>query len=778
MSTDAELGIDDKLRQAFAHRDAGELGTAETLFKDVLKIDPQNASAQKGLHKLRKGGKRPAQKKSPAKKRKARPTKKPDPVATHTSPADRDLNELAALYSRGQLEAAEKTARKLIKKHPRHVALYNTLGLILGRQGRNADAVSCLKRAVTLDAGNAAVHRILGDTLKRLDHLDEAAESYRRALALEPDSAKTHYALGLVLKQAGNYDDAVASYRRALAIKPQFAEAHNNLGSALLVSGRNREAFDSCAHALALKPDTWQALVNFAEAARHLRDLEPSDAIRGLLVRCFESPRVDSDAVVSSSQMILKSDLAADLSSGSLALTRVCELDRATGGLLLAHLRNGLITDGELEHFLGRIRSFCLHNIGAIQKDAAAAAACCSLLEALAHEAFLNEYVWSVDAEEDGLVDRLEARVLEALAGDRSPGDLDLCLLGSYRPLRALEPVSNWARRDVATAAPSLGRLLERTIIQPMLEVEIRERIDRLTGVDDAVSVSVRSQYEENPYPRWDTISVTSPVSYTRLVLNDIQPNRPVLEIANATPNVLIAGCGSGRQPVGNALVCPAANLLAVDLSRTSLAFAQRKATELGVENIRFAQADILKLGSLEDRFDIIECSGVLHHMAEPDAGLSVLLNLLKPGGLLNIGLYSAIARAHISRVRQYIKDNDYQPSLDGIRRFRGHARSSKHADFEVVSQSRDYYTTSAIRDLLFHVQEHVFTVPQLQEMMEANDLEFLGFMFPDPEIKQNYLKRFPDDPNCLNLGNWHLFEQENPFTFIKMYQFWCRKLP
>jgi ubiquinone/menaquinone biosynthesis C-methylase UbiE len=79
---------------------------------------------------------------------------------------------------------------------------------------------------------------------------------------------------------------------------------------------------------------------------------------------------------------------------------------------------------------------------------------------------------------------------------------------------------------------------------------------------------------------------------------------------------VLIAGCGTGKQPIVSAIGYRNSDVLAVDLSRASLTFAKRKAQELNVENIRFAQADIMRLDVLDERDDVIECAEVLHHMA------------------------------------------------------------------------------------------------------------------------------------------------------------------
>ena len=76
----------------------------------------------------------------------------------------------------------------------------------------------------------------------------------------------------------------------------------------------------------------------------------------------------------------------------------------------------------------------------------------------------------------------------------------------------------------------------------------------------------------------------------------------------------------------------------------------RRKAHELGLANIEHAQADILKLDSLDRRFDVIETAGVLHHLADPAAGWRLLLSLLRPNGLMFVGLYSALARRSSDR--------------------------------------------------------------------------------------------------------------------------------
>ena len=106
---------------------------------------------------------------------------------------------------------------------------------------------------------------------------------------------------------------------------------------------------------------------------------------------------------------------------------------------------------------------------------------------------------------------------------------------------------------------------------------------------------------------------------------------------------------------------------------------------------------------------------------------------------------------------------------------FRRSLSASGHPDAAATCRSIDYNATSAIRDLLFHVQEHQFTIPRLKRMLEVNGLEFLGFLFRDAQVKALYLERFPDDPACVDMDTWAVFEAEFPLTFVSMYQFWCR---
>ena len=91
------------------------------------------------------------------------------------------------------------------------------------------------------------------------------------------------------------------------------------------------------------------------------------------------------------------------------------------------------------------------------------------------------------------------------------------------------------------------------------------------------------------------------------------------------------------------------------------------------------------------------------------------------------------------------------------------------------ILTSSDFYSLSSCRDLCFHTQEHRFTIKQLKETLQSNELVFLGFALPQP-LKALYKQCFPEDKLQINLQNWEKFEEKYPTTFAGMYQFWVSK--
>ena len=172
--------------------------------------------------------------------------------------------------------------------------------------------------------------------------------------------------------------------------------------------------------------------------------------------------------------------------------------------------------------------------------------------------------------------------------------------------------------------------------------------------------------------------------------------------------------------------------------------------------------------------FDIIESGGVLHHMDDPMAGWRVLVDLLKPGGLMNIGLYSELARQHIVKVRKEITALKIGTSETDIRKYRQSLAESYDENHRLLTTSSDFYSLSTLRDLIFHVQEHRFNLQQIKNCLNELGLKFCGFS--NQGVVANFREINGNEADIYDLQLWHRYEEKNPRTFAGMYQFWCQK--
>jgi SAM-dependent methyltransferase len=201
-------------------------------------------------------------------------------------------------------------------------------------------------------------------------------------------------------------------------------------------------------------------------------------------------------------------------------------------------------------------------------------------------------------------------------------------------------------------------------------------------------------------------------------------------------------------------------------------------AQNLGLTNIEFAQADIMNLGSIGRTFDFIDASGVLHHLADPWGGWRVLLSLLRPGGAMEVGLYSERGRRNVVAARAMIAQRGYRPTAEDIRHCREDIATAEDGSLlKSLTQSHDFFAMSECRDLLFHSQEHRLTLPDIKAFLTANHLQFSGFILP-LAIARRFKVRFPQPEAMTDLDRWQAYESEFPGTFAGMYLFSLQKPP
>ena len=426
------------------------------------------------------------------------------------------------------------------------------------------------------------------------------------------------------------------------------------------------------------------------------------------------------------------------------------------------------IPDLEIERLLTKLRKILLlqrsnphidHNLSHFQS-------------ALALQCFTNEYIYEETEEETEVVQSLEAALQHSFLNNKELMDYDILCLASYRSLFRYE----WAAN--LTPTPALSHLLKRQVVEPIRETLLREGIPRLKPIENDVSRAVQNQYEESPYPRWvDTNLGTNTLSVME-VFSDLELKAPSqVNALSKDLQILVAGCGTGQHALDSATRFANNHVTAVDLSLNSLAYARRKSDELSFTTIDYLQGDLLDLGMLNKKFDIVESVGVLHHMADPILGWRVLTSCLKPNGLMLIGLYSELARQSISKVRLMLKSKKASYSQREMLEFRRHIIASDDPLVDILKASDDFYSTSSFRDLIFHVQEQCFTLPQIRDILDELGLVFMGFAFSNENIKDKFKSFHPNKSSLYDLNIWHKYEQANPRLFAGMYQFWVQKI-
>lgn len=683
------------------------------------------------------------------------------------APGDIDalLQLSALLLEQGRPDAALAAVEALLGRLPDHPDALRNHGLALQALGRTTAARASFRRVLALAPDHAPTLHDLDSALAAEGQPGAAAIFAARALSLLPEVAALHTGLGNALKLQGRADEARACYRRALALAPDDPAAHGNLGYAGLAQQDAAAALAASRRALAIA-ETAALRSLFVKSLAESTSI-PS-TLRDIVARALAELWARPSSLASVAAYLARTDAAVRqglaLVEAKAAMTHPLLRDIA-GCRILHHLMVSCpVPDIELERLLTAARTALLDLASREDPVEPPDQTILDLACALARQCFLNEYVFAVTDDETLRLDRLRGL---------PPTALRLAALAAYGPLHALADADRLAQGSWPAA---IGAVIVQQILEPREEHRLAASIPRLTPIRDQVSRAVGRQYEENPFPPWIATAAADPPMPIGAYLRQILPAAADLPAGDGDVDVLVAGCGTGQQSVETAERFRCRSVLAIDLSLSSLAYARRKSDERGLQRIEYAQADILELGSLGRRFDLIEANGVLHHLADPFAGWRVLLGLLRPGGLMHLGFYSATARRHLDPVRAFIAERGYGSDAAGIRRFRHDLLSAGSPSLvESVVHGHDFFSMSACRDLLFHAEEHLTTLPAIAAFLRAERLTLLGFDLA-PVAAAAYRSRFPGDPAMTDLDAWQVFEAENPETFVGMYQFWIRK--
>lgn len=248
----------------------------------------------------------------------------------------------------------------------------------------------------------------------------------------------------------------------------------------------------------------------------------------------------------------------------------------------------------------------------------------------------------------------------------------------------------------------------------------------------------VSAFYETHPYPP----AVDDLVAYRRL-WDDARrraeshlfwPN----EAYRDDRSILVAGCGTS-QAAHYAVRWPNARVVGIDVSANSIAFTQDLKREHALDNLEVYQLPIERAAELRQTFDHVVCTGVLHHLADPDAGLRALRDVLAPNGALHLMVYAPYGRAGVYMLQEYCRRLGVAPSDADIHDLAASLRAlpPDHPIVPLLRNSPDFADSAAMADALLHPRDRAYSVAQLYEFLDDAGFTFGRWIRQAPYLPQ-----------------------------------------
>jgi SAM-dependent methyltransferase len=264
------------------------------------------------------------------------------------------------------------------------------------------------------------------------------------------------------------------------------------------------------------------------------------------------------------------------------------------------------------------------------------------------------------------------------------------------------------------------------------------QQLEQASGLP-GVAEAVRDFYDRYPYPRpVDNLEI-----YRRL-WQDPQRRRADYHLFwpdksyRAERSILIAGCGTS-QAAKHALRWPTAQVTGIDFSATSVRYTEELKRKYNLENLQVRQLPIERVSELETSFDQIVCTGVLHHLADPDAGLKALREVLKPDGAMHLMVYAPYGRSGIYMLQDFARRVGLHATDENIRDLIALLRvlPPGHPLENLLREAPDFRSEAALADALLHPQDRAYSVPQLFDYIERGGLVFGRWLRQAPYLPQ-----------------------------------------
>jgi SAM-dependent methyltransferase len=252
-----------------------------------------------------------------------------------------------------------------------------------------------------------------------------------------------------------------------------------------------------------------------------------------------------------------------------------------------------------------------------------------------------------------------------------------------------------------------------------------------------ATSDVVRDFYERRPYPAPFTSLDEHRDLYEnpdrrRALFHLMWPTEP----EHGNQEILVAGCGTS-QAARYALREPDARITAIDISETSLRYTRNLQRKYALDNLELHQLQIEDVRELGRTFDQVVCTGVLHHLPDPDVGLRALRDVLRPQGAMQLMVYARYGRTGIYMMQEYCRLLGIAPSDEDLRDLDSTlgALPADHPIAGLMRGTKDFRHPDALADSLLHPIDRAYTVPELYAWLERCDMSFGRWVHQAPYL-------------------------------------------
>jgi len=717
-----------------------------------------------------------------------------------TTPETAKALEAAMNHHRnGDLAGARAAYEAVLEAEPQNPDAHHLIGMIAYQTGNAEAAIEHIQQAIAAQPENPHFHLNYGEALRAIDQIDGAMAAYRRAVALDNTMFEAHTNLGLLAFENSYVGEGIESLRHAVNLQPANPGAQNNLGLALRQVNNFDAALTAFSKAVVIAPEQAAYRQNFIETLEGGPFIKAADSVRQELEAAYLSDGIDHQSLNPAAIALIRRE---EVYQGVLALTDndganddVRALaDAVAGGvieqfmidpLVRGMMTRTIITDPDFERIFTKLRRVIIEEGVAPKPPESAVGRQPQFVAALAMQAFNSGYAWREMQGEAAIVSLLVAELsksIDAITDGEAvatPLWSGIMVAACYRALHQFAAPEKLLSTDVTGLPSFITNLVAQQLAEPALEADMSESVEFI--VAGTASETDADELDQTSWPRW---SMFAPVQSGTLgdILRAQIPGHQAAAFAEDNVAILVPGCSSGKMAIELAVQHEASLVLGIDPVRANIAYAWRKAMQMEMTNVRFAQGSVDDLAGYEGRFHFIDSSDVLGQTDNVVGTWQTLVDVLEPRGYMRINLFSETGRSAVAAAREVLGKDHEIKSVKDIRAARAkllHLEDGHPA--RAVLGARNFYSLKGARDILAPAAESTFTIPSLAATLGQLGLEFLGFDITEPTVVGKYLEMFPKAESLADLDKWQKVEAENPDIFSSAeyfggYQVWCQK--